>query len=224
MTDTNFTFRQFRNIEEAEEISALLNENGVDSHVIESKLHIDPYQLDTASNKQFEVFIKPEDIEKAEQVLLLNAEKLVEEVDPDHYLYSFTDDELRDIIQKPDEWNAFDFALARKLLAEKGLHYDQDGLSQLKKERTLQLTEPEKAKTVWIVVGYLFTLIMPILGMLIGWSFWKTKKTLPDGNRVLNYRKEDRQHGQIMFYVSLIGVILVFFKLLIKTGNHPGAI
>ena len=41
-------------------------------------------------------------------------------MDPDYYLFSFTDTELLEIVTHPDEWGHLDYALAKKLLADRG--------------------------------------------------------------------------------------------------------
>ncbi|MDN5202313.1 hypothetical protein QQ008_13085 [Fulvivirgaceae bacterium BMA10] len=50
------------------------------------------------------------------------ADKVLEEfsqgqiinVDSNHYLYEFTDDELFEILMKPDEWGSIDYELSKK--------------------------------------------------------------------------------------------------------------
>ena len=60
------------------------------------------------------------DLLRAEAALDEVAEKQITEVGNDHYLFSFTDEELLDVVRKADEWNALDRTLARKLLAQRG--------------------------------------------------------------------------------------------------------
>lgn len=60
------------------------------------------YNMKVPSDKFAQVFEILNDI----------ASKEVLEVDKTHYLFDFTDQELYDILAKPDEWSAFDYQLS----------------------------------------------------------------------------------------------------------------
>lgn len=130
-----------------------------------------------------------------------------------HYLYQFTDEELFEVLEKPDEWNKFDTALAKEILSSRGRTVDADMLMAMKSERMRTLSKPEKSKGYILVMGYIFALLGGVLGVAIGYSLWRSKKTLPNGESVWSYVDGDRKHGQIMF---LIGVITVGVFLLLK--------
>jgi hypothetical protein len=48
---------------------------------------------------------------------------------------------LLDIVAKPDEWGHFDYVLARKLLAERGLPIPDETIRQMKQQRLRQLAQ-----------------------------------------------------------------------------------
>ena len=134
----------------------------------------------------------------------------METVDKDHYLFGFTDEELFEIISKPDEWNEFDFQLAKKILRERGKEINQDTINLLKKQRLNDLAKPEEGQRNWIYAGYIFALLGGLIGVFIGWHLSTYRKTLPNGQQVYGYKQEDRKHGRriwikgaIMFIVSL---------------------
>ncbi len=69
----------------------------------------------------------------------------VTEIGKDYYLYSFTDDELMEVITKADEWSPFDVVLARKILAEKGKSISDEAIKAINEKRIEELKAPEPA-------------------------------------------------------------------------------
>ncbi|MEP7095275.1 MAG: hypothetical protein ABI793_14530, partial [Flavobacterium sp.] len=121
----------------------------------------------------------------------------------------FTDDELYEILLKADEWNEFDYKLAQKILTQRGKSVDTELLKALKKQRLDLLTKPEEDQKSSIMAGYIFAILGGFLGILIGYSLWTSKKTLPNGQKVYSYNEKDRVHGKNIFYIGLI--ILPFY-------------
>jgi len=115
-----------------------------------------------------------------------------------------------EVVYKADEWNAFDVQLARKLLAEQGTIIGDQEVAEISKHRIDELKANEPSQAGWIGTGYLFALSGGILGFFIGWHLWTYKKTLPNGERVFSYSERDRRQGQYIFYLSFVGLILLF--------------
>ncbi len=131
-------------------------------------------------------------------------ENLINNVDDDYYLLSFTDDELYDILVKSDEWSEFDYSLSKKLLKERGKSVDDELLKSLKLKRIKELAKPEGNQKGWIIAGYIFAFLGGFLGLIIGYFLWTSKKTLPNGQKVFSYYPKDRRNGKYIFYISLI--------------------
>ncbi len=68
-----------------------------------------------------EVHFFPFTFTRAHAVLEAFYEKQLQEVDPDYYLFAFTDAELLDILSKPDEWGHFDYSGVKLLSHHNGL-------------------------------------------------------------------------------------------------------
>ncbi len=94
--------------------------------------------IDSASlrplEKEFIVKVRQMDFSQVNQILDEIAAESVKEADIDHYLFTFSDKELYEIMAKPDEWSAFDYQLAKKILRERGKSIDDDFLQSLKKQ------------------------------------------------------------------------------------------
>jgi hypothetical protein len=148
--------------------------------------------------------VREADFPKVEALLNAEAANLLDTVDKDYHLFSFTNEELLEIVAKPDEWSAFDYQVAKSILASRGVQLGDEKLRQLKSERLHQLAQPEPSPTVVIVSGYLLSLLGGLLGLFIGWHLARGKKVLPNGQRLFIYRVNDRKHGYRILIIGLI--------------------
>ncbi|REE24259.1 hypothetical protein DFQ09_10424 [Winogradskyella pacifica] len=204
MEDNYSIFRKFPSLEQASELKALLNENGIETILDDNAPSVDVTFTGNTLQNEIEVRIKQTDFQKAESILEKEVENLIETIDKDYYLFKFTDEELYDILLKSDEWNAFDYTLAQKILIQRGKPIDKELLNSLKNERLKQLAEPEGNQKPWIIAGYFFAVLGGFLGLIIGYFLWTSKKTLPDGQKIHTYAENDRKHGKYIFYISLV--------------------
>lgn len=208
-------FRSFPTLAQAQELEVLLNENNISTVLRDNIPPVDVTFSGSTLLNQYEVKISPLDFEKAEFILEGEAENLLDKIDKEYYLFSFTNDELYEILIKSDEWNPFDYKLAQKLLINRGEKVDAKMLNSLKKERLKGLAKPEENQKSWIIAGYLFSFLGGGVGIIIGYSLWSSKKTLPNGERIYSYKSVDRTHGKNIFIIGLIVFpILTIVKIL----------
>jgi len=209
----NFTsFRNFPTLNQAKELEFLLNKNNIETEIGSNVPPVDTTFSGSSLQHQYEIKIDPSDFAKAELILEESVENIMDEIDKDYYLFGFTDEELYDILIKSDEWNVFDYKLAQKILTERGKVIDIDMLNSLKKERLKILAQPEENQKPWIIAGYLLAFVGGFLAILIGYSLWTSKKTLPNGQRIYSYKAQDRNHGKTIFYIGIIAAL--FFSTL----------
>ncbi len=204
MGDTYSIFRKFSNLEQAIELRELLLNNSIESELADNVAPVDVTFSGSTIQNEIELRIKQSDFQRAEEVLEKEAQNIIEEIDPDYYLFDFTNEELYEILLKSDEWNPFDYSLAQKILIERGKSIDQELLNSLKNERIKDLAKPEESQRPWIFAGYVFAILGGLLGLVIGYFLWTAKKTLPNGQKVYTYSEKDRKHGRIIFYIGLI--------------------
>ncbi len=210
MSNSFVVFRKYSSLQQAKEVSAILKENGIEIHFTDNIPQVDSNVMGTSYSIEYEVKIKSSDFTKAEKILSENAEKQINQLEKDHYIFSFSDEELYEILLKPDEWNEMDYAMAKKILENKGKSIDESMLHSLKKQRISDLAKPEENQQSWIYAGYFFAIIGGFLGIVIGYVLTTSKKTLPNGERVFSYSEKDRNSGRTILYLSL-----VFFPLYI---------
>lgn len=150
----------------------------------------------------FVVKLPSAELLSAEAALEEAAGKELAEVPDDHYLFSFSDDELQEIAHKPDEWNALDRKLARRLLTERGQYVPN--AEALTAARIEELAEPARPQTIRVLIGYVCVVLFPYLAVFIGYHLNTAKKALPDGRRVYVYNGDDRSHGKWIFFIGIV--------------------
>lgn len=212
-------FRTFRTPEEAQALVSDLELLGF-SPVIEDSRNYISSAFVGASPEYFSVKLPPSDFPRAEAALEEVAEKQLNEVGDDHYLFSFTNEELRDVLMKADEWNAFDRRLARKILADRGEPVNEAAIPHFEQARLNELAEPAKPQTLRVIVGYLLAGLGGLLGVFIGHHLNTAKKTLPNGERVYVYNAEDRSHGKWIYFIGIVMFLFVIYRFLSGLGSR----
>ncbi|RKR10519.1 hypothetical protein C8C83_2196 [Flavobacterium sp. 90] len=219
MIENFIAFRNFPTLNQAKELELLLNKNNIKTVIGDNIPPLDVSFSGSTLRNQYEIKIDPSDFEKAEVILEKDTENLLDTIDKDYYLLDFTNEELYEILLNSDEWNVFDYKLAQKLLTDRGKTIDSEMLASLKKERLKTLAKPEENQKAWIIAGYVFALLGGGIGIVIGYSLWRSKKTLPNGERIYSYNAEDRKNGQRIFLISIIIFpIALIIKILSNTG------
>lgn len=196
-------FRTFRTPEEAQALASDLELLGFAPIIEDSRNYISSAFVG-ASPEYFSVKLPPEDFLRAEAAMEEQAEKELADVGEDHYLFSFTDGELLDVVYRPDEWNAFDRRLARRILTDRGVAIGTAEDETIREARLDVLAAPAPSQVTWVVVGYVLAVLGGVLGVFIGHHLNTTKKTLPNGERVYTYGPEDRVHGMRIFFLGLV--------------------
>lgn len=217
MTDPQFvTFQKFNDKSLALQLGALLDNNKITYLFEDASPTLDSSFGGTELSKEYIIKLRKEDFSKADELMIHAALEDMDSIDKNHYLFDFTDAELRDVVVKKDEWSSFDFLLAQKLLKERGREIASDELDTLRQQRLIDLAKPEKRQKASVAAGYIFAFLGGLVGIFIGWYLSTHKKTLPNGERVYNYMEADRRHGKRimmlgLFFLVLWTVINLFF-------------
>lgn len=178
-----------------------------------AKPDFDVSMANNATDTRFVIRLQAASFEQARQLEESENDLLVVQAAPDHYLYGFTDDELFEILVKPDEWNSYDVSLARHILRLRGREVSPDTVQLLRRHRLAEMAKPEPSQKAWIVAGYFFAVLGGILGIIIGWHLHFHKKTLSDGTQVRAFSPRDRIHG---FRILLLGVLGLSISMLLQ--------
>lgn len=163
--------------------------------------------LGITAAEQFVVSLLPKDFTRVRQLEESQAASTPSNFPSDYYLFSFTNQELWELLGQPDAWSSHDVALAAQLLRERGQEVTNRILQDLRILHTENLAAPNPRPTAWIVAGYVLALLGGVFGLGIGWSLWRYRKTLPDGRQVPGFAPADRAHGVRILWLGVGGVI-----------------
>jgi len=214
MTNQFETFLSFNDAESANIVSEKLSENGIEYILDRTKPLLDKSIVDSSFDQHFHVKLRRSDFQKGHHALEEYYKTQVDNVTSDYGLMSFSVDELKDVIARPDEWGHFNYQLAQKLLKDKGAEVSEETLNQLKAERINELAQPEKASRLLLFCGYFFSLGF-IVSFFIGRHLFYSKKTLPDGKKIFSYVQSDRRHGNRIMIISGIFILIDIFFLFV---------
>ena len=216
------TFQQFNDPGLAETVAAQLKAQGID-YVVEKE---GPVFDATFANNDFEpsihLKIAAADFPRAHAALEGYYQSQLQAMDADYYLFSFTNAELLEIIRHPDEWGHLDYALAKKLLADRGHAVTPAAAEQFREQRITELARPEKTHPDQIIFGYVLAVIAGLFGIFLGYAFARLKKTLPNGELVYVYPPAERRHGRRIMIISTISIIFWVWRFL-SLGDAPWA-
>lgn len=207
------TFQKFNTKNDAIELIDFLETNHIEYVFEDTSLSYDPTFSNNGLEKEFRIRIKQQDFDKVEELLRSFSDVDIDEVEPSYYLLQFTDEELMEVIAKSDTWSPFDYALALKLLKNRGKDLSAAQIDTLRQQRIKELSQPDNDQKMWIVIGYICAFLGGFFGILMGWHLRSHKKTLPDGSRIFAYSYKDRGHGK---NILIIGITVTTFLMGIR--------
>ena len=205
-------FQSFFGEDEAADTIQQFRENGIDYRLDRSKELLDRAFIGENLEKKFFLKIRSSDFIKANQVLDARILQNITALEKDYYLFSFTNDELIEILRKPDEWSRQDFLIARKILDERGEHISEDVINDLKSKRINELGREENEPVLSITAGYILALLVSIVGLFFGLAFLTAKKNIPNGKKVFAYSRNTRKHGRNIVIISAVSLFILLLN------------
>lgn len=161
------TYQQFFSAEEAEGVIAILNEHGIPYTFKQIHARFDKVIIGENLNEQWDLRIPQHEFSRVNDLLLANTTVNLDELEKDHYLFTFSHEELQNIIQNPDEWGRHDYLVAVELLKQRGENVSKELLQELREKKIEVLAKPPKKVPLgWLIVAY----GLPILAILLFWT------------------------------------------------------
>jgi hypothetical protein len=231
------TFKTFPDYVTCREFTGLLDENSIPYEIDDDDIGVPDSLIGSDPSNKIRLKIRQQDFSLVKLLVERHDGEAIRSVGRDHYLFSFSNEELKEILERPDEWNSFDVALAKRILSERGFAINETDLKQKEEARIAALARSEAASLALLASGFFFSffgviiawaiftsmygwfalafgVIFATLGPLIGYSIAWFKKTLPDGRRVYKYRVSDRKKGVMIFFTGLIFLTLLVFYII----------
>ncbi|MEO9872149.1 hypothetical protein [Ekhidna sp.] len=196
-------FRKFLDSAQASEITNLLLESDIDTILKDNSPSVDVTFSGNELQNEILLYVRQEHFTEAEKLLEKEALDAINNVDSDHYLFSFSNEELSEIVLKPDEWSAFDLKLAQKLLNERGVSVSNQSISEIKAKRNEELGQQDSLPFYKILLSYLSVLAGGLPGIFFGYILMNYKKTLPNGQKVYGYDSKTRKAGNGLFWFAI---------------------
>lgn len=207
MEENFVTYRKFIFKDDALDLIEILKENNIDYVLDDNSSKLDSSFGNDDNTKQFVLKIEKENFKRVEELEEKSISKSLDNVDKNYYLFESSDEDLIEIVLKKEEWNKFDYLLAQKILKERGKEINQDLIKAINKRRVEDL-KTEEASPKWLIfIGYLFSILGGFIGIFIGLYLMNYKKTLPNGETIYGFGKEDRNSGKNVFICSIMGII-----------------
>ncbi len=219
MNMENFVeFKRFISTDQSQSLVVELEKVGIEYQLIDIDKGDDLMStVDDNELTQVQLMVKESDLERISRLLEDNDISYQTDDNQEHFLYSFTNEELHEVLKSPETWHHYDYKLARKILSDRGEVVSDDQLSLYKQERIKELSKPEKGQNIWVVAGYVFSFIVWPVGMVFGWALWRGKKLLPNGDRVYVYNEKQRHHGKVIFVIGIFVALLLAYVRFILT-------
>ncbi|MBC7875288.1 MAG: hypothetical protein H7Y01_14890 [Ferruginibacter sp.] len=202
-------FKSFYSEEQAGTFLKLFNDNGIDCKLEKTKQVVDKLFIGDGADTEFHLKLKSEDFKKANQLINDQVLQHISELDTDYYLFSFSDVELLEIINKPDEWNNQDVIISGKILETRGLQVPAEEINRIQSERIKELSRPEKPGASKLITGYVLAVFFCLLGLFYALLHLNAKKTLPDGIKVPVYDDSTKIHFRLMILISVVMCVLL---------------
>lgn len=204
MQEDYAVFRSFTDADLAQEIAKKLAEQNVSFQLENTSSPIDPLIIGSGLDADVRLKVRVQDFEKAQRILEDYYHRQLDTIDDDYYLFAFADDELIDVVSKPDEWGELDYLLAQKILSGRGIPIESQTLVSLKQERLQTIAKPEAVERSWIFLGYFIAVVFSPVGIFFGSTLLTLKKTLPNGQRVYSYSEGTRKHGRVILAIASV--------------------
>jgi hypothetical protein len=215
------TFKRFVNKGEAEDLVLFLQEKGIVCRLKDNTTHFDVSFSNNPMMNDFHVEVASQDFLRADELLQAEMEKSIHEIESDYYLFSFSDAELLEIIQKRDEWSSFDFVLSKHILKQRGAAPDPTVIQENFDSRIEELRVEVKAPQWMLILGYVaaFSVLLLVFlpefaipfALLMGVTMRFRYKTLPTGEKVSFYDAASRKHGLIIILLAIAFSIIAAF-------------
>jgi len=201
------TYSKFHTGQEASEFTTLLEHSRIEYEIVHERDPLDKVYTGESFDPMITVKIPEHRFEEVNKIMLSKAKLQLTDIDPNYYLFHFSNQELIDVINSPNEWNHFDQALAHKILSDKKIDIAASATINPKEDIYI----PIHMNSLWLILEYALTLLIPYVGIVIGLSSNFAYKTTNSGKKIKMYDKATQMHAIIMLILGIIRTCLFLF-------------
>lgn len=165
--DNYIEFQRYPDLDSASELIDILETNEIEYQIDDTALR---YDIAATSmnplDKQIIVKIKDADLEKATKLFATIKNNVESDTYDDHYLYTFSDNDIIDVIANPDEWTAFEVDLAKKIFKDRELKPTAELIKSTRKTKIEEQTKNAIKKDNTIKGSYTWFLLIGVLSIV----------------------------------------------------------
>lgn len=205
------TYRSFIEPEMAEELTRVLDEHGIPYRVERDKPPVDLAFTADHTHERILVSIPPDLFVTADKALESMTPNSEEDIDYDHYLKDFSDDELVEVLHKSSEWHPADVISARRLLASRGIDIEDAKIAEKQAQHLKKQRQPIRASALLIAAGFIFSIAGGLIGLGIGWSLVSMTERDVTGKTYPRYDHRSRDLGRCMIFLGLAALPFWWF-------------
>lgn len=209
------TYRSFHSTEEAKIFAELLVEHEIPYSAETSDTLIDKAIVGTGLIPKVVIKIAAKDFKKVNALLDEQLSAMNEAEIEGHYLNQLEDKELAEILRRPDEWSVEDVRVAQVILKQRDIHFTDEEIKSLRKERLAVIREGKKGSIGWmvfyfiaIISGLFVSPIFTVAGIGMGYYYSYSKSVDPDGYKYFNFEPQTRKYGEWILYGG-IGLLII---------------
>jgi|GEM_PF-2192627 len=170
-----------------------------------------------AMQYKFMLMVAEDDFERAQAELRSHITEYFRNAgtEENSLLNDFSDEELLDVIKKPDEWSIEDIAIAQSLLDKHGKHVSDEVVETYRQKRLEEVRKPKFGGYVTIIIGYIFAFLGGIIGIFLAASLLG-KKRIFNGEKVYVYDKTTRTNAIVYLIISILVIIAIAVYFIMK--------
>jgi hypothetical protein len=201
------TYQKFTSKELAADLTRLLTDNEVQYDLEDNSISFDVSFANNPLLGDYRVKLQAADFARADEILNKQGEFIIRNIPASYYLNSFKEEELVEILRKPDEWGKVDYLLSQKLLREKGINVSDGMIADFRASRVKELSQQESISPIWLFVTYVWALAGGFMAIFAGWHLMTLRKTIFTGQEIYVYTAQSQNHGLRIFFLSIISIV-----------------
>jgi len=181
-------FRVFREEDDMKFFTDVLDDCGIDytienpradsNDVLASAYGVQ--MAEDAMQYKFMLMIAEDDFERAQTEVHKHIAEWISNAgsEENSLLNEFNDEELLDVIKKPDEWAVEDIVMAQSLLEKRGKHVSDEVVEAYRNKRLEEVRQPKFGGYGTIIIGYIFAFLGGVIGIFLAASLLGKKTHL----------------------------------------------
>jgi len=154
-------YKKFPSENSASDLILLLEKNKIIFEVEDRSLRFN--LIDDPTDDFFIVKIKLKDFKIVDELVQIQNESDIELLGEEHYLHTFSDDDILDAIANPEDWNKAELKLANTIAQQRKINISEKKINELKqiniKENKKKSSKLLKNTSNWLLIIAVFSVI-----------------------------------------------------------------